>query len=130
MSDTADDGDEDGVFDAAFGDLGENMPWEIYLHLWWEDHGGTSDLSMCKVYVVESALRRDDTRTAEMHLRDWRDKSRWPTTTVSKFVPGDHYHVLDAKFDRLWEALAYADKRGYRVVLPVKETHVYARDGD
>ncbi len=66
--------------------------------------------------LVEAALARQDEQAAEMHFRDWQETSHVPTTRISRFVPGSHFHVLGEKFNSFDEARQHAESRGYRVL--------------
>ena len=105
---------------------GGELPWRLYLYIWWSRHDNTrlSEVQRC---MVESALARGDEERALKHLQDM--PSSKPRCRVSKFIPGEHYHVLDRKFDTYTAALGYAEQRGY-VVDGLYEQHVYTRDGD
>lgn len=80
-------------------------------------------------WMLHSALARQDKRTARIYLQDWKAQDRRPKVKVSKFIPGEHYHVLDTKFDSLSEAQQYLFGRGYTYG-GLNEVHVYAKDGD
>jgi len=93
------------------------LPLRIRLYIFWEQHGG-SHLFVPEVVrlLVEAALTRQDEQAAEMHFRDWQEKVHVPTTRISKFEPGAHFHVLGLKFNSQDEAQRYAKSRGYRVL--------------
>jgi hypothetical protein len=80
-------------------------------------------------WMLHSALARQDKRTARIYLQDWKSQDRRPTARVSKFIPGEHYHVLDTKFDSFGEAQRYLFARGYTYG-GLQESHVYANAGD
>lgn len=81
-------------------------------------------------YMLRSAIAREDKRTARMYVNDWRRrKSTKPTRMVSKFVPGDHYHTLDQKFDTLQAAQDFLTRCGYSYGGLIEE-HVYKTEGD
>lgn len=82
-----------------------------------------------RYYMLISALNRGDNRCAAMYLDDWVKQDHMPKATVSKFVPGDHYHVFGTKFDTLEEAQRHLWTKGYTFGGLV-EKHVYNRDGD
>lgn len=105
------------------------LPWPIYRHLWWEDHGGNGDLTQCQEMIVEANLASHNPETAEMLLSDWRGSPSWPHCTVSKFQPGEHFHVLGEKFATFELAAKYARGKGY-IVDGLKIVHVYNRSGD
>ena len=107
---------------------GGELPWKIYLHIWWMNHEDIHPhITEVQRYMVESALARGDEERALKHLQDM-PRSK-PRCRVSKFIPGEHYHVLDRKFDTYTAALGYAEQQGY-VVEGLYERHVYTRDGD
>ena len=62
-------------------------------------------------------------------LADWKAQDRMPSREVSKFIPGDHYHVADRKFDTLEAAQEYIRSRGWRYA-GLTEKHVYSTSGD
>lgn len=62
--------------------------------------------------MVESALARRDKVAAIQYLIDW-DLVRAKHTRISKFEPGDHYYVLDTKFDTMEEAVEHARQHGF-----------------
>lgn len=80
-------------------------------------------------YMLLSAFARKDAKAVRRFLRDWSGRSKQPRIAVSKFIPGDHYHVLDEKFDTLEAATAHLQKHGY-VYGGLHEKHVYVKDGD
>lgn len=65
-------------------------------------------------WIMVSCLRRCDKKGALQFAIDWSDPYSLPTADITKFQPGDHYHVLDCKFDTWSEAEAYLKKCGYR----------------
>ena len=65
-------------------------------------------------YVLKSAMARQDWKGCLQFALDWSDPSSLPTADISRFQPGDHYHVLDTKFNTWIEALEYLEKNGYR----------------
>lgn len=75
-------------------------------------------------WMLVSAFNRGDKEAVRRFLTDWKEMARKPSAVVSKFVPGDHYHVLDTKFDTLEEAMEYLHRRGHNYG-GLKETHVY-----
>jgi hypothetical protein len=78
--------------------------------------------------MLVSAFKRGDERTVLMYLDDWPKMDRRPRVTVSKFTPGNHYHVLSVKFDTLEEAQQHLLSKGYQFGGLV-EKHVYATEG-
>lgn len=66
------------------------------------------------VYVLASCFGRNDWKGAFQFAIDWSDPYSLPTADISRFQPGEHYHVLDTKFDTWIEALNYLEKNGYR----------------
>lgn len=61
-------------------------------------------------------------------LADWRGERHEKYASISKFIPGEHYHVLDAKFSTLAKARAHAIREGY-LPGPLIEKRVYL-EGD
>ncbi len=85
--------------------------------------------SECRYWMLVSALNRHDRVTARIYLHDWPAQDRKPKAKVSKFVPGDHWHVLGTKFDTLQEAIGYLQSRGY-VYAGFSETYLPKVEGD
>ncbi len=65
-------------------------------------------------FMLMSAMARQDTARVVQYAIDWSQESELPHTPVSRFVPGDHYHVLGVKFNTIDEAFSHAQKHGYR----------------
>lgn len=82
-----------------------------------------------RYWMIRSALGRQDARTVRIYVNDWKHARHRPSAPVSKWIPGDHYYVLNEKFDTLDEARDHLCNRGYRYEGLI-EKHVYTRDGD
>jgi hypothetical protein len=83
-------------------------------------------------WSIVSALKRFDYECARRYVRDWASKGERlepPVWDVSKFVPGDHFHVNGTKFNTLKEATSYIASKGAKFGR-VWEKHVYTRPGD
>ena len=78
-------------------------------------------------HILRAAMAREDFEACRMHVNDWSALKGRPSKTVSKFLPGDHYHVLDTKFDTLDEAINHLEARGYRYG-GLQEKHVYREE--
>ena len=70
--------------------------------------------SSVRYWMLISAFSRGDQRGVLRFLDDWVKQDRLPKAQVSKFVPGEHYHVLGVKFDTLDEAQRHLRSRGYQ----------------
>lgn len=82
-------------------------------------------------WLVRSALARKDKESVRIKINDWTYGSAHlrQLMQVSKFVPGEHYHCLDAKFDTLDEAIGHLKRNGFAYGGLI-ERHVYAKEGD
>lgn len=80
-----------------------------------------------KYYILRSAMAREDFEACRIHINDWSQRRSRPSAMVSKFIPGEHYHVLGEKFDTLDEAQQYLRSRGY-VYGGLTEKHVYREE--
>ena len=109
--------EEQGV--TMYGGLG----WRMYLEVRWDDLRG---LHPGQRIQVASALLRGDEETAQELISEFGGR---PFARITKFKPGQHYHVLGEKFDSLGEAKALAAQRGYDSGAP-ETIFVYDRDGD
>lgn len=78
--------------------------------------------------ILRSAMGRHDWKGVLQFALDWSDPYSLPTASITKFQPGDHYHVLDRKFDTWSEANAYLEKQGYR--RGISHTVYVPREGD
>jgi hypothetical protein len=105
------------------------LPFNIYEYCWFAENVRGTSLSEVQYWMTISALRRGDEKRAIQNLRDWKILRDRPKTDISKFVPGEHYHVLDKKFDSFGEACQYLEKCGYGFGR-LKEVHIYAKEGD
>ena len=87
--------------------------------------------SEVRYWMLVSALSRQDAKCAKMYLIDWntQDKDHRPSAVVSKFIPGEHYHVLGTKFNSLLEAKAHLNRKGYKFG-GVEEKFLYTHEGD
>lgn len=78
---------------------------------------GRPSYSETRYWMLVSTLNRQDRKTAALYLDDWTEQdrrgNRKRTARVSKFTPGDHYHVLGEKFGTLDEAISHARSNGY-----------------
>lgn len=64
-------------------------------------------------WSIVSALARYDFDCVRRYVLDWASSPvEPPVWDVSKFIPGDHYHVNGAKFDTLDEAKDYIGRQG------------------
>ena len=105
--------------------LYNGLPWMLYMAIHSEENLGA--LSQIQYEMVVSALLRGDEETAQEYFADFKGEIRF--ATVSKFIPGEHYHVLGSKFDEYGDAVKYANERGFRVD-GLKEVFVYDVIGD
>jgi len=74
--------------------------------------------------MLLSAFARKDSPAIRVFINDWSKHNSRPGCTVSKFIPGQHYHCLGAKFDTLQEAIDHLKASGY-VYDGLTEKHVY-----
>ncbi len=74
--------------------------------------------------LLISCLTRQDKRAARIFLQDWRNEDRMPKIKITKFIPGEHFHVLNTKFDSLGEAQYYAYKKDIISVDLKKNTYI------
>lgn len=102
-----------------YGGLG----WRLYLEVRW---GSLRGLPPWQRVQVATALLRGDENTARELIGEFEGK---PFARITKFKPGQHYHVLGEKFDSLGEAEALAVQRGYDTGAP-ETVYVYDHDGD
>jgi hypothetical protein len=65
-------------------------------------------------YMLISTMRRHDRKAAFQFVIDWSNPNGLPMTRVTRFQPGQHYHVLGRKFDKFSEAVEFLEKSGYR----------------
>lgn len=97
------------------------------------EHAAAKLLSLNNCYgevrrhLLVSCLRRHDKTRAKQFLVDWTKEDLKPKINVSKFIPGEHYHVLNTKFDTLDDAINYLNAKGYQYA-GLTETHVYKPD--
>lgn len=83
-------------------------------------------------WSIVSALKRYDYGCVRKYVRMWASSPvEPPVWDVSKFVPGDHYHVGKAgkKFDTLDEAKKFINNSG-ALFGRFYEEFVYARQGE
>lgn len=92
----------------------------LVIHHCWDD---------VRYWMLYSALARQDKRGARIYLQDWKAEDHKPKAHVSKFIPGEHFHVLDKKFSSLSIAQDYLSKRGYRYG-GLHETYIDPKIGD
>lgn len=105
------------------------LPFDLRLALFWGRWGVEPwDLTGVQRGMVESALHRGDTRTADIYMQDYRLDST-KKAAITRFQPGQHYYALGTRFDTYESALAHLTNRGY-TCLGVRTTYVYARQGD
>lgn len=88
---------------------------------------GVTGLSEVRYWMIYSAVSRGDYRAAREYLAD--AQGARPEARVYRWVPGDHYHALDGRFDTYDEARRHLESKGYRC-LGLEERHVYPRGGD
>jgi hypothetical protein len=111
------------------------LPYNLRRHFFFERmaaKGLRTSFSEVQRYIIESCLTRYDEKEAEILIRDWnvpQTPKQRPKEWIHKWQPGDHYHVLDMKFDTEREARDYLDKNGYDC-LGVDVRYVYTRQGD
>lgn len=82
-----------------------------------QEHG----LNQIDYWCIYALFLNQDWEGVRTQLRYRSKKKR---VMVHKFVPGDHYHVLDTKFDTLAEAQQYLTDEGW-IYNGLKEVHVY-----
>lgn len=82
----------------------------------------------CRFDILRSCLARHDIEQARVFINDWTSSKYKTKVNVSKFVPGDHYHVLGTKFDTLEQAIAHIRSQGHEYGRLI-EKFVY-RDGE
>ena len=85
--------------------------------------------SEVRFWMLMSCFARKDKSTPRMYLIDWMSQDMMPKACVSRFVPGNHFHALDCKFNTECEARDYLRSRGYDCTGLI-EKHVYNREGD
>ncbi|KKN96853.1 hypothetical protein LCGC14_0164970 [marine sediment metagenome] len=85
--------------------------------------------------MLLACIMREDCLAFRKHVNywwNWRGGDRRKFATVSKFVPGDHFHVKilgdQQKFDTLAEAQEFIVLKGYTYGKLI-EKHVYTREG-
>lgn len=88
----------------------------------------------CCYWCLISRLHCQDEMGFRKHLNYWWDWDRESYRTVrvadvTKFIPGEHYHTLNEKFNTLGEAKRHLMHEGYEFGT-FKEIHVYQREGD
>lgn len=83
-----------------------------------------------RVGLLLSAMARGDFAGCRRFVNDWRyyRPDRRPAAVVAKWIPGDHYHALNERFDTLEEAVAHLERNGYRFD-GLRERFVY-KDGN
>lgn len=87
-----------------------------------------ANLSSDVIYwLLYSAANRHDKETCMMFLRDW-DTGRIPCANISRFVPGNHWHTLDRKFNTYEAAKKYIELQGF--VVGQILTHYAPKEGD
>lgn len=80
-------------------------------------------------WCIVSALTRYDFDCVRRYVRDWAASPVEPDVwDVSKWIPGDHYHVQGERFDTLGEAQEYIRRSG-AVFGRLRERFVY-KDGN
>lgn len=85
-----------------------------------------------KYWCLRACFSRRDIETARVYVNDWSHKQPKRVTryaNVSRFVPGNHYHVLGTKFDTMEEAQEYLESQGYTYGETILK-HVYPNQGD
>lgn len=97
-----------------------DLPFKLREHLFWQNHGPSSRFSAVQLLVVKSCLMRFDEAKAIELIADWDKEHKTPYTTISRYMPGKHYHVLGEKFGSFAAAKDYAEKHGYEVYPDVK----------
>jgi hypothetical protein len=86
----------------------------------------------CKYWMLMAHVNTQDPAGIRSHLNYWwngshRDQKKFEN--VSKFVPGDHYHCLNTKFNTLAGAKDHIEKNGFIFGEFIKR-HVYKNEGD
>ncbi len=77
-----------------------------------------------RYWILISNFNRGDTKNIRQYLDDWRKQDHQPKKEIFKFTPGEHYHVMNTKFDSLDNAIDYLRQHGYAYAGLV-EKHVY-----
>lgn len=80
-------------------------------------------------HMIRSAIAREDKDAVRVYVNDWTNWDGRKTALVSKFMPGEHYHVLDTKFNTLDEARRHLSREGYDYA-GLKEVYVPKTEGD
>lgn len=93
----------------------ESVIWKIKVRDFWEETEALHRCTELQQLTVESALARGDTAQARAYLEDWEHIAK-RYTRVSKYEPGDHYYVLDTKFESLEEAIEHARELGWHTL--------------
>lgn len=71
-------------------------------------------LSEVQGYIIDSCLARGDFDKAHQLIKDWNSRSTRPVNYVSKWIPGNHFYALNAKFDAIEDAISHLEAAGYR----------------
>lgn len=87
-----------------------------------------------RYYMLLAHVNTQDIAGCRELLNYWWDWSRGArpgpvVVNISKFTPGEHYHVRDEKFNTMAEARAYIKQQGWEFGQFLEE-HVYATSGD
>src|SRR4051812_30340058 len=94
-----------------------SLPIKMAMFLLQREHG----LSEVEYWQVYSAFARQDWECVKKYLTWWGKRQ---SVHVSRFTPGEHYHVLGVKFDTLAEAQQHLEREGYNYA-GLREVHVY-----
>jgi hypothetical protein len=76
--------------------LKPDLKWEICYHL------------------LISTMTRQDWDACRKFLLDWCQPHSKPAILVTRFQPGNHWHVLDTKYSTLDAARHHLEQKGYR----------------
>ena len=94
----------------------------------------TRDACGVRYWILMAHVNTQDIGGCRALLNYWWDWSRGARpgpvmVNISKFTPGEHYHVRDRKFDTLGEAQAYIRRQGWEFGQFLEE-FVYPTSGD
>lgn len=104
----------------VYGGLG----WQLYIEVQW---GGLRGLwSWQRMQVTTMLLNGDENRAREL-LGEFGKGQRF--ARITRFHPGEHYHILGKKFDTFGEAKEFATRSGHATGAP-ETVYVYDREGD
>ena len=90
------------------------------------------DQRECRYWMLMAHVNCQSPMGVRKHINywwNWGGERQKKFVDVHRYVPGEHYHCMDTKFDTLGEAKEHIQKNG-GVFGKLHYKHVYAKEGD